>query len=168
MNAFLRISAVLVALCNWYALTVGSSPAMLASYGLPELLTTLLVPVVLGLAAAEIAIRLARKTLDGSFLDRYGAIVATVWIGGMLCGVVLAWGGVLHDEALGIVGTLGFVASLWGIVCGGVLGFAEGLVLGLPLAALLRSFGKENGLEVLPLEVRAPDARKKGGPWSTT
>lgn len=146
MNTFLRIAAVIVALCNWYALTVGASPAMLASYGPSELLTTLLVPTALGLVAAEVSIRLARKGLRGGFLDRYGVMVATVWIGGMLCGVALAWGGVLHDEALGVIGTLGFgaVASLWGVVCGGVLGLAEALVLGLPLAAALRSFGEED------------------------
>ena len=146
MNSFLRITAALVAVCNWYVLTVGAFPAVLASYGWPELLTSALVPIVLGLAAAEIAIRLARKGLRGGFLDRYAVMAATVWIGGMLCGVALAWGGVLHDEALGVIGTLGFgaVASLWGIVCGGVLGLAEGLVLGLPLAALLHSCGKEH------------------------
>jgi hypothetical protein len=46
-----------------------------------------------------------------------------------------------------MVGTVGFgaVASLWGIVCGGALGLAEGLVLGLPFAAVLGTFGKENG-----------------------
>ena len=93
----------------------------------------------LGLVAAEVAIRRARKPLVGNFLDRYAAVAATVWIGGMLCGVALAWGGVLHDEALGIAGTIGFgaVASLWGVICGGILGLAEGLVVGLPLAAVL-------------------------------
>ncbi len=71
-------------------------------------------------------------------------MATTVWIGGMLCGVALAWGGVLHDEALSIAGTTGFgaVASLWGIFRGGVVGLTEGLILGIPLAALLGSFGK--------------------------
>jgi len=99
--------------------------------------------VALGLAAAEGAIRLAQKGLRERLprpLRRGGA---TKWIGGMPCGVVLAWGGVMHDQALGVIGTLGFgaVAGLRGIACGGLLGLAEDLVLGRPLAALLRLFG---------------------------
>lgn len=139
MKHSLRISAVVVALCNWYALTVGGSPGVLAGYGRAELLTTLLVPAVLGLAAAEVTLGLARKSLGGGFLDRYAAVAATAWIGGMFCGVALALGGVLHDEALGAAGTVGFcaIAGLWGIVCGGLLGVVEGLILGLPLAAVL-------------------------------
>lgn len=146
MKYFLRIAAVIVALGNWCALMTGGDLSRLASYGWAELLFFVLAPSVLGLTAAEISLRLAAKALRGSFLDRYAALAATVWIGGMLCGVALASGGVLRDEALGVIGTLGFsaVASLWGIVCGGVLGLAEGLVLGLPLAALLGSFGKEH------------------------
>ena len=146
MKYFLRITAVLVALGNWFALMTGGDLSRLASYGWADLLSFVLVPSVLGLTAAEISLRLAAKALRGSFLDRYAALAATVWIGGMLCGVALASGGVLRDEALGVVGTLGFsaVASLWGIVCGGVLGLVEGLVLGLPLAALLGSFGEEH------------------------
>jgi hypothetical protein len=121
----------------------------LASYDWAEWLTFFLVPTVLGLAAAEVALRHAARALRGGFLDRYAAVAATVWIGGMSCGVALASGGVLQDEALGIVGTVGFgaVASLWGIVCGGALGLAEGLVLGLPFAAVLGTFGKEYGSE---------------------
>jgi hypothetical protein len=146
MKYFLRIAAVLVALGNWFALMTGGDLSRLASYGWADLLSFVLVPSVLGLTAAEISLRLAAKALRGSFLDRYAALAATVWIGGMLCGMALASGGVLRDEALGVVGTLGFsaVASLWGIVCGGVLGLVEGLVLGLPLAALVGSFEKEH------------------------
>ena len=55
----------------------------------------------------------------------------------MLCGVALAWGGILHDEALGAIGLIGAVASLWGVVCGRVLGRDEGLVLGLPSQSCL-------------------------------
>src|SRR3712207_5981038 len=136
MKCFLRIAAVLVALGNWCALVTGGDLSRLVSYGWVELLSFVLVPSVLGLTAGEISLRLAAKALRGSFLDRYAALAATVWIGGMLCGVALASGGVLRDEALGVIGAVGFgaVASLWGIVCGGVLGLAEGLVLGLPLA----------------------------------
>jgi hypothetical protein len=138
MEYFLRISAVVVALGNWFVLMTGGDLYRLASYDWAEWLTFFLVPTVLGLAAAEVALRHATKALRGGFLDRYAAMVATVWIGGMLCGVALASGGVLRDEALGVVGTVGFgaVTSLWGVVCGGVLGLAEGLILGLPLAAL--------------------------------
>ncbi len=147
MKYLLRIAPVLVALGNWFALMTGDDLYRLASYGLGEWLTFFLVPTVLGLAAAEVALRHAANALRGGFLDRYAAVAATVWIGGMFCGVALASVGVLRDEALGIVGTVGFgaVASLWGIVCGGALGLAEGLVLGLPFAAVLGTFGKENG-----------------------
>ena len=149
MKHLLRIAAVLVALGNWFVLMTGGDLYRLASYDSGEWLTFFLVPTVLGLAAAEIALRHAADALRGGFLDRYAAVAATVWIGGMFCGVALASGGVLRDEALGIVGTVGFgaVASLWGIVCGGAWGLAEGLVLGLPLAAVLGTFGKENGSE---------------------
>ena len=146
MKYFLRLAAVLVALVNWCALMTDGDLSRLASYGRAELLSFVLVPTVLGLAAAEAALRLAKKPLQGNFLDRYAATTATVWIGGMLCGVALASGGVLHDEALGVAGTVGFgaIASLWGIICGGLLGLIEGLILGLPLAAVLGSFGKGN------------------------
>ena len=84
----------------------------------------------------------------------------------MLCGAALAWGRLLHDEALGVIETLGFgtVATLWGMTCGGVLGLAEGLVLGLPLAAVLGAFGKANGSGVLPVAVVVQDAQERGGP----
>jgi hypothetical protein len=116
MKYLLRIAAVLVALGNWFALMTGDDLYRLASYGLGEWLTFFLVPTVLGLAAAEVALRHAANALRGGFLDRYAAVAATVWIGGMFCGVALASVGVLRDEALGIVGTVGFgaVASLWG------------------------------------------------------
>jgi hypothetical protein len=142
----------------------------LASYGWAEGLTFFLLPTVLGPTAAEVALGHAAKALRGGFLDRYAAMAATVWIGGMLCGVALASGGVLRDESLGIGGTLGFgaVASLWGILCGGVLGLAEGLVLGPPLATLLASFGKEKGWELMHIEDQVPDVRRKDGPWSAT
>ena len=145
----LRIAAVLVALGNWFVLMTGGDLYRLASYDWAEWLTFFLVPTVLGLAAAEIALRHAADALRGGFRDRYAAVAATVWIGGMFCGIALASGGVLRDEALGVVGTVGFgaVASLWGIVCGGALGLAEGLMLSLPLAAVLGTFGKENGSE---------------------
>lgn len=145
MKPFLRIAAVLVALCNWSALMTGGDLARLTDFGRQELLTDLLIPVALGLATAETTIRLAGKVLEGGFLDRYAAMAATVWIGGMLHGVAFACGGVLHDEslgALGLVGT-GAVASLWGTVVGGVLGLVEGLILGLPLAAVLGLLGDE-------------------------
>jgi hypothetical protein len=144
MKYFLRITAVLVAFGNWCALMTGGDLSRLASYDWAEWLTFFLLPTVLGLAAAEVALRHAAKALRGGFLDRYAAMVAAVWIGGMLCGVALASGGVLRDEALGVAGTVGFgaIASLWGIICGGLLGLMEGLVLGLPLAALSGLFGK--------------------------
>jgi hypothetical protein len=139
MKHLLRIAAILVALGNWFVLMTGGDLYHLASYDSGEWLTFFLVPTVLGLAAAEIALRHAADALRGGFLDRYAAVAATVWIGGMFCGVALASGGVLRDEALGIVGAVGFgaVASLWGILCGGALGLAEGLVLALPIAAVL-------------------------------
>src|SRR3712207_2838639 len=120
MKYFLQMGAILVALGNWFVLMTGGDLYRLASYTWAEWLTFFLVPTVLGLAAAEVALRHAARALRGGFLDRYAAVAATVWIGGMFCGVALASGGVLQDEALGIVGTVGFgaVASLWGIVCG--------------------------------------------------
>ncbi len=158
MKPFLRIAAVLVALGNWGALMTGGDLSRLAGYGWSELLTSALIPTVLGLAAAEFAIRLARNLLEGGFLDRYAAMATTVWIGGMLYGVALAWGGVLHDEALGIAGTAGFgaVASLWGVLVGEVVGLAEGLVLGLPLAAVLGLFGDKEKRSTVP-------AARRGG-----
>lgn len=114
MKYFLRIAAVVVALGNWCALMTGGDLSRLVSYDWAEWLTFFLLPTVLGLASAEVALRHADKALRGGFLDRYAAMVATVWVGGMLCGVALASGGVLRDEALGIGGTVRFgaVASL--------------------------------------------------------
>jgi hypothetical protein len=122
----------------------GGDLSRLANYDRAEWLTFFLLQTALGLASAEVALRHSAKALRGGFLDRYAAMAATVWIGGMLCGVALASGGVIRDEALGMAGTVGFgaVASLWGIICGGLLGLMEGLVLGLPLAALSGLFGK--------------------------
>jgi hypothetical protein len=54
---------VLVAVSNWYALTVGVSPDILTGYGWAELLATFLFPAALGLAAAEIPLRRAGKSL---------------------------------------------------------------------------------------------------------
>jgi hypothetical protein len=146
MKGFLRVAAVLVALINWCALMTGGDLSRLAGYGPSELLSFVLVPGVSGLAAAEVALRLAKKPLEGGFQDRYAATVATVWIGGMLCGLVLASGGVLRDEALGLTGTIGFgaIASLWGIVCGGLVGLIEGLILGLPVATVLGLIRKDD------------------------
>lgn len=157
----MRISAVLVALGNWFVLMTGGNLYRLASYDRAEWLAFFLFPTVLGLVAAEVTLRSAGKALRGRFLDRYAAMAATVWIGGTLCGMALASGGLLRDETLGIVGKVGFgaVASLWGMVCGAALGLAEGLVLGLPLATVLVAFGRANGSKALPDEVRVSDAR---------
>jgi hypothetical protein len=64
----------------------------------------------------------------------------------MICGVALASGDVLRDEALGLAGTVGFsaIASLWGIVCGGLVGLIEGLFLGLPVATILGLIRKDD------------------------
>ena len=58
----------------------------------------------------------------------------------------LASGGVLRDEVLGVVGTVGFgtIARLWGIILGGPLSFVEGLILEFPLSAVLGLFGRVN------------------------
>ena len=92
MKYFLRITAVLVAFGNWCALMTGGDLSRLASYDWAEWLTFFLLPTVLGLASAEVALRHAAKALRGGFLDRYAAMAATVWMGGMLCGVALASG----------------------------------------------------------------------------
>ncbi len=58
-------------------------------------------------------------------------------------------------DALGLVGT-GMVASLWGTVAGGVLGLTEGLMLGLPMAAVLGFFGDKEKRSTAP-------AARRGG-----
>jgi hypothetical protein len=146
MKYFLRIAAVLVALGNWFAADDGRRPFAPRELRLGRIAVLRPRPERaraggrrdLAQAGGEGPTgQLSRplRRVGGDGVDR-----------GMLCGVALASRGVLRDEALGVIGTLGFsaVASLWGIVCGGVLGLAEGLVLGLPLAALVRSFEKEH------------------------
>lgn len=143
MKVFVRASALALGLVNGYVL-VGRVPGGLASFPPPDILTVAALAAVVGLLSAELALSLARDALEGTFLERYAALVARVCLGGGFSGVVLALSGVIYDTSLGAFGLVGFgaVASLWGLLCGGVLGLAEGVVLGLPLGAALGLFKK--------------------------
>ena len=138
LAVFLRISAVFVGLAN-AAVLYGfgdESPARKGEVAWSVVLLYALAAVVAGLLAAEFLLRPMRRLLEGGFFLRYAAAVLGVCLGGALTSALLTFGTLLSIGSLGEAWTLVFVsASL-----GGTLGLIEGLVLALPLAAILGRF----------------------------
>ncbi|MDP9479840.1 MAG: hypothetical protein M3R38_29965 [Actinomycetota bacterium] len=151
---FVLVAAVLGGLANLpvVILWVVGGLEVLAGAGasLGEILPSALIALIASLATSEIVLRVFE--LPGRSLGhRYGVVVASVCLGGVLMGAPLA---VLYaiDGTLGAdptrsvyailyadpVALLGVVpVALIGAVFGLVIGLAEGLILGLPLAAAL-------------------------------
>ena len=149
VSAFVRTAAVLVGLANLAAyLFVGSSEALIGddAGGLsawPFLFLLVLFSVAVGLLVAEVLLRLPRPGLEGGFFRRYAAMVLGCCLGGTLSVVLLTVTIVLcatlsSQDAISVPMTLLFGAYF--AVYAGLLGLAEGLFLGLPLAGLLRVF----------------------------
>ena len=147
MGFFLRAVAVLVGLAHIYgplAVEVLSDPAALSRvYSLSILPSPLLVAVP-GLLVAEVVLRLMRPELEGEFPLRYVVIVFGVCLGGVLMGALMGFLlglGALQsgasEEAIGV--------AVLGASIGGVVGLGEGLILAIPLAAILGLFRNRNG-----------------------
>jgi hypothetical protein len=147
MRLFVRIAAVFVALTNVYVLTTGGNPTefMTIHWSNEVLLSgsiTVLAAILAGLVTAEILLRSASSVLQGSYFLRYVAMVLGVCFGGTLYGM-LSPIRVLFDGSFSLPERfLLFVgAGTVGALFGAVLGAAEGLILGLPLAGALGLFG---------------------------
>jgi hypothetical protein len=105
---------------------------------------------VAGLLTPEAVFRLMSSLLEGGFLIRYGAMVRAVCFGGMLYGAMqrFVYGSLfssspnLNDIVSGVVERIpsGLVQGFIGAVFVGVIGLLEGLILGFPLALILRLF----------------------------
>jgi hypothetical protein len=154
---FVRVAAVLVGLANlvgvilWF---VGGLRVLggEAASSLQETLPAVIATIVASLATAQIAIRTFELPGRG-FWHRYGVVVRSVCIGGMieggLLGFVFSMDGTMFpepppgfyaDHPLLLLGDLAYSllgAGLVGAVIGLAVGLAEGLILGLPLAAAL-------------------------------
>lgn len=85
--------------------------------------------VVAGLASSEVVLMSAQPLLGGGFFERYAFAVLTACLGGAIFGALLP---------IFLGGLLPLVP--FGAGVGGALGTAEGLVLALPLAAILGLF----------------------------
>lgn len=149
MALFVRAMALLVGLAN--ALVIGDPLDVVGSSNnrpLAALFGTLLLAVVVGLGASEVVLRLGRPALGGGFFARYGITVLGMCLGGaILGGSSLALGLLTSQPGAqgpeGGVALLVYAALAYGsiaAVVGGVLGALEGLILALPLAAILGRF----------------------------
>jgi hypothetical protein len=140
MKTLLRLSAVLVAMGNLYALTSREPPLEFSAHSWSEL-PRLLITAIPALLIAEILIRWMRSLLEAGFFVRYALVAGAVCVGGIMYGALLP-SAILLDGSFSvperIVLLLG--AGSVGAVIGGAMGLAEGLIVGLPLAILLGLF----------------------------
>ena len=145
MVAFVRIAAVLVGMANLILyLFVGSSETLIGDDagelpGWPETLLLSFFSTVIGLLTAEVLLRLLRPMLEGGFLTRYAAAVLGCCLGGILSVALLtvsivAYAILASEDAFSIRTAFGLGAYF--AVFAGLLGFVEGLFVGLPFAAI--------------------------------
>ena len=147
-DLFVRATAVVVGLAN--ALVIGDPLGVVGAPAERQSATFagfLILAALAGLAASEIALRRGRSALGGGFLARYGVAVLGLCLGGAILGgsswVVTS----LLNYAPGPPGGpesgllfFAYATFAYGSIAalgGGVLGLLEGLILGLPLSALL-------------------------------
>ena len=149
---FVRAVAVLVGLANMLVIgdpvdvsgfTGGQSAASALGNGFTAALA--------GLVASEIVRRRGRPAMNGGFLARYGITVLGACLGGAVLGAAsLVLPGLSNFQPgaqAGPEGGLLFMAyalltyGLFAAAVGGALGALEGLILGLPLAAILGKLG---------------------------
>lgn len=143
----MAVTAVLVGLAN--ALAVGDpfgAVAAPAERPTATLIAVLVLSVLAGLAASGVVLKLGRSALDGGFFARYGVTVLGLCLGGAILGGSFWVVGSLLNYAPGPSqspesGVFSWCTRPWltgrSALVGGVLGLLEGLVLGLPLAAIL-------------------------------
>lgn len=160
---FVRVAAVLVGLANLVGVVVWFVGGLYVLGGesessLREAIPSVLAAVLAGLATSQIVLRMFELPGRG-FWHRYGVVVMSVCIGGIIEGAMLGWvfslDGTLFPEAppdtpwlnpgapivllaqLANVARVLLGAGAVGAVIGAALGLVEGLVLGVPLAAVL-------------------------------
>lgn len=150
MDTFVRLSAILVGLTNAAVFALGADKPLDDAflYLLGELPPWPLVAlyalsaILAGLLASEIVLRFVQGGLRGDFYARHLTMVLAVSVGGMLLGKFLVSVSALTNGAVPmpdrLVGVL--VATPIAGFVGGWLGFAEGLLLGFPLAVVLGLF----------------------------
>ena len=152
MAGFVRGAAVLVGVANISAcVLIGSSDDLLGDFASPEmrpyLLLYALFGAVAGLLTAEILLKLSRRALLRSgFFTRYAAMMLGTCVGGALTGALF-----LVTSSLIFSGFSAGVPAYWLLldifafgVYAGLFGLLEGVLVGLPLAAILGSFtGRE-------------------------
>jgi hypothetical protein len=146
---FVRAIAVLVGITN--TLVIGDPRDLVGpstDQPLAALLGAFLLAVAAGLVASEAVLRLGRTALCGGFFARYGITVLGMCLGGaMLGGSSLALGLLTNQPGTQgpgwSIAVLTYAALAYGLIAavvGGALGVLEGLILGLPLAAILGKF----------------------------
>ncbi len=150
MRAFLLAAAALVGLANatLYSLISDNSLDRLFELrpGPPALfLMYALCGVFVGIAISGVLLLVAERDLRDRFFARYGLMVLSVCIGGMVLSPFLTTVMFFFDnEAYMPTSTSELLSAiLFSTLPGGVLGAAEGVVLGLPLAGLLGRFRDE-------------------------
>ena len=148
MAAFVRISAVLVGMANVFLFSLAGDGELGRVVILnldpwwPQNFLYALAAVVAGLLVSSIALRFARRGLEGGAFAHYGVMVLAICLGGAVLSVMLHASVILFDEReptpQGLEGLypIGLPA-----VAGGIVGLIEGVYLGLPLAWLLGMFG---------------------------
>jgi hypothetical protein len=143
MKVFLRSASVFVGLANIYVLMlIGGGPTIPDRIKVgPMLFLLLFCAVGGGLLAAEIVLRTGRSALEGEFLPRYAIMMGTMSLGGAVFGALYALG-VSFGGSLSLIEWVfvAFGGMIVGAVVGGMLGVVEGLLLALPLAAILGLF----------------------------
>jgi hypothetical protein len=157
---FVRITAVLVGLANlggviiWFVgglYVLGGESESSLSKAIPSVIAVVLS----GLATSQIVLR-AFELPGRGFWHRYSVVAMSVCIGGAIEGGLLACvfsldgtlfpeppPGFYAEHPLLLFGGLGYImlVGLLGAGIGFVIGLAEGLILGLPLAAMLGTLG---------------------------
>ncbi len=147
MRAFLVASAACVGLVNavLYSLVSDNTldPFFEPRLGPPSLLLLYaLCAVFVGLAISGALLTFAERDLLGPFFARYGLMVLSVCVGGTVLAPFLTTIALFFDEeAYTPANTTELLSAiLFSALPGGVLGAAEGVVLGFPLAGLLGMF----------------------------
>ncbi len=113
------------------------------------LLLYVLCAVFVGLAISGVLLMLAERDLREGFFARYGLMVLSVCAGGVVLAPFLTTVTFFFDAQAYAPATTSRLLSaiLFSALPGGVLGATEGVVLGLPLAALLGLFRGETGAQ---------------------
>lgn len=150
MAALVRISAVLVGVANVFLYSVAGDGELGNAFlwnldpWWPQNALYALSAVVAGLLVSSIVLRVAWRTLQESFFARYGVMVLTICLGGMVLSGLLTIVGISHDSPLTVTERLAETSSAlpFTFVAGGVLGAAEGVILAFPLAATLGMLGE--------------------------